>query len=68
MGAYTRGQRLRLSLTLAGTQLGFISKEQGGSTGLQTETGQLKSNEHQQEGGWTSGLGWILAELRSLLT
>ena len=50
MGFYNRGERLSLSLTPAGTQLGFTAKEQGGSTGLQRETGRLKSNEQQQGG------------------
>jgi len=35
-------ERLSLSLTPVGTQLGFIAMEQGGSMGLQTETGRLQ--------------------------
>ena len=50
VGSYNQGERLSLSLTPAGTQLGFIAKEQGGSTGLQRETGSLKSKEQQQGG------------------
>ena len=49
-GSYNTGERLSLSLTPAGTQLGFIAKEQGGSMQLQRETGRLKSNEQQQSG------------------
>ena len=49
-GSYNTGQRLSLSLTPVGTQLGFIAKEQGGSMRLQRETGRLKSNEQQQGG------------------
>ena len=30
-GSYNTGERVSLSLTPAGTQLGFIAKEQGGS-------------------------------------
>ena len=49
------GERLSLSLTPAGTQLGYITKEQGGSMGLQREAGRLKSNEQQQQ----SGCQWM---------
>ena len=48
-GSYNGGERLSLSLTTAGTQLGFIAKEKGGCMWLQRETGGLKSNEQQQQ-------------------
>ena len=42
LGLIILGETLSLSLTPVGTQLGFIATEQGGSMGLQTETGRLQ--------------------------
>ena len=39
VGYYNMGERLSLCLTPAGMQVGVIAKEQGGSMGLQTDTG-----------------------------
>ena len=63
VGSYNRGERLSLSLTPAGTQLGLTAKEQGGSMRLQRETGRRRqqggcqwvetySEDHKGEGGF----------------
>ena len=56
MGYYNMGERLSLCLTPAGMQVGFIAKEQGGSMGLQTETGDWKAMDNNNRMGVSGSL------------